>query len=106
MKRLGPIYDLEDGTRLQDLDGGCGSCGKRLAEVVSDPHGQWNHGWIVCIDCGRVHDDSEHRINIKRFYRGGLSIAFCSCNQRSLPGARSTVEQWAKAHQQQTRGAA
>lgn len=55
MRRRGPIYDLGDGMRLQDLDGGCTTCGKRLAEVIHDPEHCWAAGWVVCIDCGVVH---------------------------------------------------
>lgn len=52
LRTRGPVYDLGDGTRLQDLDGGCPPCGKRLAEVVHDPANVWRQGQVVCIDCG------------------------------------------------------
>lgn len=55
MKPRGPAYDLGDGTRLQDLDAACATCGKRLCEVIHDPTGVWRHGQIVCLDCGQTH---------------------------------------------------
>ncbi len=54
MRVLGPIYELDDRTRLQDVDAGCGTCGKRLARVIHDPRGNWPQGRLVCIDCGTL----------------------------------------------------
>lgn len=51
---LGPIYDLGHGLRLQDIDAGCGTCGKRLAIVIHDPLGCWPQGRVVCLDCGEL----------------------------------------------------
>ena len=83
MRRLGPIYDLEDGTRLQDLDGACKHCGKRLAEVHHDPHGCWRTSAIVCIDCG----NEDHSYDVKPSYVApGKRVAECRlCSWRSMP---------------------
>lgn len=54
MRRIGPIYELLGGLRLQDVDAGCGQCGKRLAEVIHDPSNCWPTGRLVCIDCGSL----------------------------------------------------
>ena len=55
MRRIGPIYDLEPGVRLQDIDAACRSCHKRLAEVIHDASRTWATGVLVCIDCGTTH---------------------------------------------------
>lgn len=52
LSHLTKAYDLGDGTVLQDVDAGCGRCGKRLAEVIHDPTGQWPTSSLVCVDCG------------------------------------------------------
>lgn len=53
MTLLGRVYDL-DGLVLQDVDAGCGRCGKRLAEVINDPTRRYPTGRLVCIDCGQL----------------------------------------------------
>lgn len=54
LRRIGPIYTLLDQLRMQDVDAACSVCGKRVAEVIHDPYGQWNTGQMVCLDCGTV----------------------------------------------------
>lgn len=99
---LGPIYDLGDGTRLQDLDGGCNTCGKRLSVVVHDPFLRWNAGQIVCIDCGTVaRRPSAHEVKVGPFYKPGLVVARCSCKWSSLPGTRSEVGVRVNKHREQ-----
>lgn len=51
---LGPIYTLDDSTRLRDTTRRCRDCGKRLAEVHHDPAGVWRPGSLACLDCGRT----------------------------------------------------
>lgn len=52
---LGPIYTLDDQTRLRDVRANCDDCGKRLAEVHHDPTGVWAPGCLACLDCGRTY---------------------------------------------------
>jgi hypothetical protein len=83
VKRLGPIYDLEDGLRLQDIDAACGACGKRLAEVIWDPTpSAWRTGAVVCIDCNQ--EATQH---VEKSYRApGRRVAECRlCSWTSLP---------------------
>lgn len=51
---LGPIYTLDDGTRLRDVRANCKTCGKRLAELHHDPTGTYTAGCLLCLDCGRT----------------------------------------------------
>ena len=53
MRTRGRVYDL-DGLVLQDVEAGCGRCGKLLAEVVSDATRRYPTGRLVCIDCGQL----------------------------------------------------
>jgi len=87
IRRIGPIYDLGDGVRLQDIDAGCGSCGKRLAEVIHDPSLTWAEGAWVCIDCGTVARKEREPVAIKPSYRApGLRVACCTlCTWTSMP---------------------
>ena len=107
LERLGPIYDLPDGIRLQDLDGGCGTCGKRLAEVVHDSSARWNAGQIICVDCGtlaRLPQPTRptHDVRVKPSRRApGLYVAVCTCHRFSMVAHRAYVEQWASRHQQE-----
>lgn len=93
LRVIGPIYTLDDQTRLQDVDAGCGTCGKRLAICIHDPHGCWPQGQLVCIDCGTLAPTpSAHEITIRQYYRSGLVIGFCSCRRwRSNAGSRVKV---------------
>jgi len=52
---IGGVYTLEDGTKLHDVRARCWTCGKRLAEVLHDPHGCWRTGDFVCLDCGTAY---------------------------------------------------
>jgi hypothetical protein len=106
MRHLGPIYDLDDGTRLQDIDAGCGSCGKRLCEVVHDPHNVWRAGQIVCLDEGitapvYVNVHPAHTIRIVPSKRApGKFIAVCTCRRFSMITSRENAQKWATKHSQ------
>jgi hypothetical protein len=101
VKRLGPIYDLGNGLRLQDLDGGCGSCGKRLAEVIHDPTACWRSGAVVCIDCGTVATQPI----VKSYRAPGLRVAECLlCRWTSLPTDSGTAARLAMMHQLRAHG--
>jgi hypothetical protein len=102
MRRIGPAYDLL-GTRLQDVDAGCGHCGKRLAEVIDDTTGQWNTGQHVCIDCGqatRIPSLPSEPYALKPSYRApGLRVACCQlCRWTSLPAPLEKAADLATRH--------
>lgn len=109
LERIGPIYDLL-GTRLQDLDGACGDCGKRLAEVIDDTTGQWNTGQVVCVDCGTTARTSrpEHSIRIVPSWRSaGMRVASCTCRWHSAVVSPDAAQRLAEQHRtQHARGAA
>lgn len=101
MTRIGPIYDLL-GIRLQDLNAGCGTCGKRLAEVISDLTGEWNVGQVVCIDCGTVAPTIEEKAwTVEASWRApGLRVAVCQlCRYTSTPADLATAARFAQEHQ-------
>ncbi len=102
MRHLGPIYDLEPGLRLWDLDAGCGACGKRLAEVVEAVSGQWRQGAHVCIDCGTVAPvhDSPAPYRLRTSWRApGKHVAHCQlCPYVSMPTTLAKAAEWAEQH--------
>lgn len=99
LRVLGPVYDLDDGLRLQDVDAGCGFCGKRLALVIHDPSGSWRQMALVCIDCGRESHTEQGPMAIQSSYRApGKRIACCRlCKWTSMPtslqGAAGAAQQ-------------
>lgn len=107
MTYIGPVYDLGDGTRLHDIDAGCGTCGKRLAEVIHDPSAQWNAGATVCVDCGTAapayHASvTAHHVNIQPSKQApGKCLAVCRCGRLSMITTREHAQQWADKHLQQ-----
>lgn len=100
MRRIGPVYNLLDGLRLQDVDGGCPTCGKRLAECIHDPSMQWNAGQIVCIDCGTtVRIPTTPTVRLKPSWRAsGLFLAGCSCGWYSMPLTKAEAERFGANH--------
>jgi hypothetical protein len=105
IRRLGPIYDLDDGLRLQDLDASCRQCYKRLAEVIHDPSGQWNTQDVVCIDCGTTatlptEEKPRQPVVLRRSWRSaGLRVACCTlCPHTSMPLPMDRAAQWAVKH--------
>lgn len=95
--RIGPVYDLL-GIRLQDVDGGCGSCGKRLAEVIEDTTSQWNRGDIVCINCGERANLAPYEIR-SSWKVPGKRVAACQlCSYVSLPTDGDRAAQFALQH--------
>lgn len=101
---LGPIYDLGDGTRLQDLDGGCPTCGKRLAEVVFDPGMTWNRGAVVCIDCGVEVRTAPYEIKPSTRVPG-RRVAVCQlCPYISMPAEGLKALEFAQQHYEASHG--
>ena len=102
MRRIGPAYDLPLGLRLQDVDGGCGACGKRLAEVIHDAGAQWNAGQVVCIDCGTVAPayDNPVLVPLRSSWRApGKHVAACTlCPYVSMPSTLTKAAEWAEQH--------
>lgn len=104
-RRIGPIYDLEDGLRLQDLDLACGTCYKRLAEVVHDPENRWHPENVVCIDCGTlarlpVPEKAPRQVRLNQSWRApGLRVAACTlCPRFSTPLPAQQAATWAARH--------
>jgi hypothetical protein len=101
MRRIGPIYDLL-GIRLQDVDAGCGACGKRLAEVIDDTTGQWNRGQHVCVDCGTAAPAYAKKTpwTLRQSWRApGQVVAACQlCSYVSMPSSLTKAAQWAEQH--------
>ncbi len=102
--RLGPIYDLGDGSRFQDLDLGCPYCGKRLAEVVFDPGYTWRSGTIVCLDEGIEVRATPYLV--KPSHKApGKRVAVCQlCPYISMPTDGLKALEFAQQHYEASHG--
>lgn len=100
---IGPIYTLDDSTRLQDVDSACGRCTKRLAVVLHDPHGCWPQGRLVCIDCGTLAPTyTAHRVKVQPSKQApGKALAVCRCGRMSMITSRENAQMWADKHLEQ-----
>lgn len=98
IKYLGPIYSLEDGSRFQDIDAGCGTCGKRLAEVVHDPSGQWNVEDVVCLDCGTIANLRPFELKASTKVPGRRVAVCMLCPYVSMPTDGDKAAEIALAH--------
>lgn len=105
IRYLGPVYSLDDGSRFQDLDAGCPTCGKRVCEVVHDASDQWNAGQIVCLDCATTatlpaEEKPRQPVILRPSWRApGLRVACCTlCPHSSMPLPMDRAAQWAVKH--------
>lgn len=107
LRLIGPIYAMDDGTKLQDLDGACPHCYKRLAEVIFDPGMTWNAGWIICLNCGvrvaapqRKQQRKQNPVVLRPSWRAsGLRVASCTlCPRYSMPLTLPEAAAWAAKH--------